>query len=178
MGHFYFIRHGETFWNVDNKICGTTDIGLTDKGFDQARQSAEAMLKEGITADMIISSPLIRAADTAREISRLCNIPMRTDERLTEQCFGCYEGTARDGQEFHEAKKRFADRYENGESMLQTAHRVYGLLDEITSQEDTVYILVAHNGLARIIQSYFTSMTNEEFASFGIPNCAVMRFDY
>ena len=119
-----------------------------------------------------------RAADTAREISRLCSIPMRTDERLTEQCFGCYEGTARDGQEFHEAKKRFADRYENGESMLQTAHRVYGLLDEITSQEDTVYILVAHNGLARIIQSYFTSMTNEEFASFGIPNCAVMRFDY
>ncbi len=178
MGHFYFIRHGETFWNVSNKICGATDIGLTEKGFAQARQTAEAMLAEGIRADMIISSPLIRAADTARTISEITGIPMRTDDRIAEQSFGIYEGTARDGMEFHEAKKRFADRYEGGESMFQAAHRVYGLLDEITSQEDTVYILVAHNGLARLVQSYFTSMTNEEFASYGIPNCAVMRFDY
>lgn len=178
MGHFYFVRHGESLWNVANKICGATDIPLTDKGVEQARMTAETLRKEGIHADRIIASPLLRAADTAREISRLCGIPMRTDERLKEQCFGRYEGTARDGREFHEAKKCFADRYDGGESMFQTAHRVYGLLDEITSQEDVVYILVAHNGLARIIQSYFTSMTNEEFASYGIANCAVKRFDY
>ena len=36
MGHFYFIRHGQTVWNVANKICGATDIELTEKGHQQA----------------------------------------------------------------------------------------------------------------------------------------------
>ncbi len=36
MDHFYFVRHGETVWNVENKICGATDIELTQKGHDQA----------------------------------------------------------------------------------------------------------------------------------------------
>lgn len=178
MGHFYFVRHGETFWNVENKICGTTDIGLTEKGFAQAGETAEAIKAAGIRADMIISSPLVRAYDTAAVISQVTGIPLRADERLTEQCFGIYEATARNGQGFREAKTRFADRYGSGESMLQTAHRVYGLLDEITARKDKVFILVAHNGLARIVQSYFVSMSNQEFADFGIGNCEVRRFDY
>ena len=36
MGHFYFVRHGQTIWNVENKICGATDIALTEKGHQQA----------------------------------------------------------------------------------------------------------------------------------------------
>ena len=36
MDHFYFVRHGETVWNVENKICGATDIELTQKGHEQA----------------------------------------------------------------------------------------------------------------------------------------------
>ena len=34
MGHFYFIRHGQTVWNVENKICGATDSPLTEYGRD------------------------------------------------------------------------------------------------------------------------------------------------
>lgn len=36
MGHFYFVRHGQTIWNVENKICGATDIALTEFGHQQA----------------------------------------------------------------------------------------------------------------------------------------------
>ena len=36
MGHFYFTRHGQTIWNGENKICGATDIALTDLGHKQA----------------------------------------------------------------------------------------------------------------------------------------------
>lgn len=36
MGHLYFVRHGQTIWNVENKICGATDIALTDFGHEQA----------------------------------------------------------------------------------------------------------------------------------------------
>ena len=174
----WFVRHGETVWNVENKICGATDSPLTERGHQQAIDMAEKIKDMGIKADMILYSPLSRAKDTAAHISEITGIPMKEEKRLFEQCFGKYESTPRNGTEFHEAKKCFADRYDGGESMFQTAHRVYGLLDEITSQEYVVYILVAHNGLARIIQSYFTSMTNEEFASYGIANCAVKRFDY
>lgn len=41
MAHLYFTRHGQTFWNVENKICGATDIGLTELGHSQARSWAE-----------------------------------------------------------------------------------------------------------------------------------------
>ncbi|MCR5794482.1 MAG: histidine phosphatase family protein [Solobacterium sp.] len=178
MGHFYFVRHGESVWNIRNKICGKTDSPLTQKGHEQAVQTAEEILKQGIRADMILCSPLLRAYATAEHISDICGIPFRTEDRLTEQAFGRFEGTARDGEEFRQAKTRFIDSYGGGETMLKTAHRVYSLLDEITSQEDTVYILAAHNGLARIVESYFRDMTNEEFAAFGLKNCEIRRYDY
>ena len=38
MGQVYFTRHGQTFWNVENKICGATDIGLTELGHKQAEE--------------------------------------------------------------------------------------------------------------------------------------------
>ena len=175
--HFYFVRHGETVWNVENKICGATDIELTDKGHQQAIETGEKILKEGIKADEILSSPLCRAADTARHISKITEIPMRIEERLIEQNFGKYESTARDGREFHEAKKHMASRFSTGESMLHLAQRIYNLLDDIR-KDDKTYILVAHNGIARIVESYFRDMDNEEFSSFGIKNCEIKRYDF
>ena len=71
MGHFYFVRHGQTIWNVENKICGATDIALTEFGHQQAVETGEKILKEGIQADEILYSPLVRAADTAKHISEM-----------------------------------------------------------------------------------------------------------
>ncbi|MCR4746193.1 MAG: histidine phosphatase family protein [Lachnospiraceae bacterium] len=172
---FYFIRHGETVWNVENKICGATDIELTDKGHQQAIDTGKKILSEGITADEILCSPLVRASETARHISEITKIPMKVEERLIEQNFGRYESTPRDGAEFHEAKKNLASRFTSGESMMQVAQRIYNLLDDIKNDEKT-YILVAHNGIARIIESYFREMTNEEFSSFGIKNCEIRKY--
>ena len=177
MDHFYFVRHGESKWNVENKICGATDIALTQKGFEQAEETAREILKEGIQADCILYSPLIRAKATALCIEKMTGIPAIPEQRLIEQNFGIYESTATNGKEFHEAKKDFASRYGTGESMLQVAQRIYNLLDEI-KRGDKVYILVAHNGIARIVESYFREMTNEEFSSFGLKNCEVKRYDF
>ena len=95
MGHFYFVRHGQTIWNVENKICGATDIALTEFGHQQAVETGEKILKEGIQADEILYSPLVRAADTAKHISEMTGIPARPEPRLTEQNFGKWESTAR-----------------------------------------------------------------------------------
>ncbi len=177
MDHFYFVRHGQSLWNVENKICGATDIELTELGHKQAIETGEKILEMGITADEIISSPLKRASETARHISEITGIPMRLEPRIIEQNFGKYESTPRDGAEFHEAKKNLASRFGSGESMLQMAQRIYNFLDEIKAG-DKEYILVAHNGLVRILESYFREMDNEEFSCAGIKNCEIKRYDF
>jgi probable phosphoglycerate mutase len=179
MGCVYFVRHGQTVWNVENKICGATDIALTDLGHQQAVDTGKKILEAGIRADEILYSPLIRAADTARHISEITGIPARMEPRLKEQNFGKWESTARDGQEFQKAKGDFCSRYEGGESMLQLAQRIYNLMDEIKAESNTkTYILVAHNGISRVIQSYFYDMTNAEYASFGIKNCEILKYEF
>ena len=159
--YFYFTRHGQTVWNVENKICGATDIALTDLGHQQAAELGERILKEGIKIDEILYSPLMRAADTAKHISEVTGIPAREELRLKEQNFGKYESTPRKG----------------GESTLRLAQRIYNLLDDI-KKEDKVYLLVAHNGISRAIESYVRDMSNEEFAGFGIKNCELRKYEF
>ena len=88
MGHFYFVRHGQTVWNVENKICGATDSPLTEHGRQQAAETGKNIVESGIKADEILYSPLSRAADTAKIISEMSGIPCREEPRLIEQNFG------------------------------------------------------------------------------------------
>ena len=167
MNKIYFARHGQTVWNVENKICGATDIALTAKGHEQAKELGEIIKKSGYAIDEILCSPLERAYDTAKHVSEITGIPMRVEERLREQNFGKYESTARNGEEFRMAKTNFINHFGNGETML---HELKG--------SNKTYLLVAHNGIARAVQSYFCDMTNEEFAAFGIDNCQVLEYEF
>lgn len=178
MGHLYFTRHGQTIWNVENKICGATDIALTDLGHEQAIALGKSMKEEKLQIDEILYSPLIRATETARHISEETGIPMRVEPRLKEQNFGKFESTPRDGEEFQLAKQNFINHFQSGESMLQMAQRIYNLLDDVTAQEGKVYMLVAHNGIARFIHSYFHDMDNAEFAHYGLKNCEVKKYEW
>ena len=137
MGHFYFVRHGQTVWNVENKICGATDIELTELGHQQAIDTGKKIVEEGIKADEILYSPLIRAAETARHISEITGIPARMEPRLIEQNFGKWESTPRDGADFKKAKEFFACSHEGGESTLRLAQRIYNLLDDIKAESDS-----------------------------------------
>ena len=83
-GHLYFVRHGQTIWNVENKICGATDIALTPLGHEQAIETGKRILEQGIRADEILYSPLVRARDTALHISEMTGIPAREEWRLRE----------------------------------------------------------------------------------------------
>ena len=178
MGYLYFVRHGESMWNVEDKICGATDVPLTSKGHEQAVTTGQKFLELGLKADEILYSPLIRAADTAKHISEITGIPARAEGRLTEQNFGIWEGTSpRNSRAFFEAKKNFINSFETGESMFRVAARVYGLLDELKIRDKT-YILVAHNGIVRFINSYFHDMGNDEFAAFKVNNCEICRYDF
>lgn len=178
MGKIYFVRHGESEWNVTDQICGQTDVPLTEKGHKQAEETGKKILASGIEAEEILCSPLLRAKQTAEHIAEMTGVSLRVEPRLVEQNFGIWEGTSpRNSEEFYEAKKEFLSRYGTGESMFQLAQRIYNLLDELKTTEKN-YILVAHNGISRVIRSYFGDMTNEEYVAFGVPNCSVTMFDF
>ena len=182
MGRFYFVRHGQTVWNEENKICGATDSRLTEQGHEQARETAR-LIKEKMDAgeihiDEILTSPLSRAYDTAMEISKITGVPVQIEERLKEQNFGKWEGTPRNGADFKLAKQSFIDSYEGGESMFRMAQRIYNLIDDIKKEPDKTYLLVAHNGIARFVQSYFHDLSNSDFATFGIKNAELREFDF
>lgn len=179
MKKLYFARHGQTVWNAENKICGITDVALTALGHEQAEELGRLIAAKGYKIDEILHSPLIRAAETARHIHEITGIPMRVEPRLKEQNYGDWESTPRDGAAFQAAKAQFVNRYGGGESMMQMAQRIYNLLDELKAQSgEKSYLLVAHNGIARIVQSYFYDMTNEEFAAFGIGNCQAVEYEW
>ena len=61
--------------------------------------------------------------------------------------------------------------------MLHLAQRIYNLLDDVKAS-GKVCDLVAHNGNARVVNSYFNDMTNEEYADFGVKNCEILRYDF
>ena len=165
----YVARHGQTIWNAENRVCGITDVDLTTKGKEQAKALAHEVGNKSI--DLIISSPLKRAVETSKIISDICNIPYEIDERLIEQNYGIYEGVDRKNQDFLYNKRCFVFKYPNGESMMQVAYRIYGLIDEIKSKhKDHNVLLISHGGVCRIINTYFHDMTNDEFFNYTLGN--------
>lgn len=177
MSSIYFIRHGQSQWNVENKICGSTDIPLTDQGREQAKLTAEEILKQNIQADRILYSPLSRAKETALIISKIIGLPAYEEPLLIEQNFGMYEGQPRDLPEFKVARTQFVNNYNGGESMMRLAQRIYNLIDRLKAENKNV-ILVAHNGISRVVNSYFYEMTNEAYGGFGIKNCEVKEYKF
>ena len=175
--HVYVARHGQTAWNAENKICGTTDLPLNDVGFAQAEALAEKCGAYSI--DLIIASPMLRARQTADAVARKWHIPMITDSRLVEQNYGIYEGMDRQTPGFLANKRHFSFRYPGGESMLDVGHRIYSLLEDVKREHgDKNVLIVCHGGVMRLIRSYFEDMTNDDYYHYSEPNASVRVFEW
>ncbi len=174
----YSTRHGQTDFNKQDLILGTTDIELNETGVSQARQLAEEIKKTG-SIDLIIASPMVRAFTTAKTVAEYCGIELVTDDRLREWDYGEYEGKSRYTDGFFAGKREFAVRMGNtGESVLQLSHRVYSLLDEIIKKyNDKNVLLVSHGGICRIIETYFHDMTTEEYSNLFMGNCQLIEYN-
>ena len=173
----YVARHGQTAWNVQCKVCGRTDLPLTEIGLLQAQRLAEEAAKCKI--DRIIASPMLRARQTAGAVADRCGLEIFIDDRLIEQDYGQCEGMDRLDPRFLECKRNFATRYPGGESMLDLACRVYAFLDELPAKypEETV-LLVCHGGVMRSIRTYFEDMTNEAYFGYSADNAKLACYDY
>lgn len=173
----YVARHGQTAWNAERRICGRTDLELTEEGKKQAVVLAEQVAGKGIAR--ILVSPLRRAQQTAGFIAEKLNLPLEAEPRLIEQCYGIYEGQDVKTEGFLYSKSQFARRYPGGgESMMQLAARLYPLIDEVRAAGGPGNVLfVCHGGVCRVIHTYFEDMTNEEFVRYSAPNCQLEEYE-
>ena len=89
------VRHGESAWNRENRFTGWTDVDLTDKGREQARDAGHLLREAGFQFDMAFTSVLKRAIRTLGialdEMDRLW-IPVHKDWRLNERHYGALQG--------------------------------------------------------------------------------------
>lgn len=128
--------------------------------------------------NMVISSPLKRAVETSLIIVNKINIPLQIEELLIELNYGIYEGADRNNNDFLANKRNFAYRYPNGESIMQAAYRIYGLIDKIREQYQGKNILIiSHGGIYRIIRTYFKNMSNDEFFNYTLENGKLEEYE-
>ncbi|MBI4633782.1 MAG: histidine phosphatase family protein [Deltaproteobacteria bacterium] len=150
------VRHGETDWNHEKKIQGVSDIGLNERGIDQAKRLALSLRDEKIEA--IVTSPLKRAYDTALAISRFHNAEIRVEDDLHELNTGDLEGLT-----FSEVLARYpsfikewrTDRSSpilpNGESLVELQNRVWAVIRRIINDTKNTVIVSHHFALAAIL---------------------------
>lgn len=172
----YVTRHGESQFNVQNRVCGMIDADLTEKGVAQA----EALARElsGLGIRLVISSPLRRAKRTADILATAAGLPVLEDFRLCEINYGELEGSSRDEEPYLSLKNKFATRMPGGESMFDVVQRVFNFLDEATeTYKDLDILLVCHGGTYKAINAYFSDVTDEAFYRNGIGNCHLACFE-
>lgn len=89
------LRHGESVWNKENKFAGWTDVGLSEKGTEEAREAGRSLRKEGYVFDIAYTSVLSRAIKTlwlVLEEMDLMWLPVQHSWRLNERHYGALQG--------------------------------------------------------------------------------------
>lgn len=95
MKRLVLLRHGESIWNKENRFTGWTDVGLSEKGVNEAIDAGRLMLQEGYVFDVAYTSVLKRAIKTlwlALEEMDLMWIPVHNSWRLNERHYGALQG--------------------------------------------------------------------------------------
>ena len=149
----YLVRHGETNWNLERRYQGQKDVPLNATGIRQAQLTAQTL--NGNSFSALYSSDLLRAVQTAQEISKKVNLPIITNPALREINQGVWEG-----QYIKDVLDSMGDKvravYENpythrkpgGESIGEVADRMYAFLDQLAEIHNQETIIVVSHGLA------------------------------
>ena len=176
------VRHGETDWNREGRWQGGSDTSLNELGREQA-QALAAELDGDI--DVIYSSDLARARETAEIIAAKVGRDVRLDPRLRERGFGAWEGLT--GPEIEE---RFGDALrlwragggpgaDDAESFEEFSDRVNDFVDEVVRTHPGEQVLVvSHGGSIRAIHAAAVGLdyVRDHRLIPPVPNCVVSRY--
>ncbi len=160
------LRHGQTDWNVAGRLQGTSDIPLNETGIAQALAAANAI--DPSEWDVLLSSPLSRASETAKAIAQVHGRHQHViDDRFLERAFGEAEGWS------YEEWKRLHDPaigVAGGENLEQLEVRAIALLEAMVSEYAGKRVLAVSHGalirkLVRIASNKQLPREGERFAN-------------
>ena len=183
MGKLFIVRHGETVWNRQGRIQGHTDVGLSDRGLEQARLLGRRL--EPVTFDAAYASDLSRASETVSLVLNGREVPIFPTPRLREYHKGAFEGMTEP-----ELRASFPDEYpgyiakdldyspEGGESTRQVSTRMTEVMNEIKESHlgDTV-LVVGHGGSLRAAMMVLLGMPMDANWRFVFGNCTLTIVD-
>ncbi len=164
MNYLYFIRHAESEANKKRILASRLPFPLTEEGQEDARRIASE-LKELVAINRIISSPLLRAKQTAEAFSDVYELAFSIDENLTEQDLGPYSGMNYDEvklEEGYEANPLLRWGWVpggSGESYSMVSERVTSFLESMgnhsykSSQTDSHTLIVTHAVVFRLLRA-------------------------
>ena len=157
-------RHGETDWNRELRIQGSSDIELNELGRQQAQFLAQELTD--VDLDAIYSSDLARARQTAEAIAATHALEVRLDRRLRERSFGSWEGFTREDIDELPPGSRH-----DGESDEQVRARVLAAIEDIAAAHPGEQVLVVSHGAAlNALWHHALGVRVERWA-----NCAVYK---
>lgn len=178
MANLILVRHGESEWNERGLWTGLTDIGLTEKGKEQARIAGEKL--KGLSIDLAFTSALSRVKQTLDEIKGVLGIDVPTIENaaLNERDYGVYTGKNKweiqkeVGEEQFQAIRRGWDvQIQNGESLKNVYERVVPYYQsEILPKlkEGKNVLIVAHGNSLRALTKYLENISDEDISKLEI----------
>jgi probable phosphoglycerate mutase len=174
-----FIRHGQTTWNVENRLPGQLPgVSLTDQGRQQAARLAEALTVLPISA--IISSPLERARETAEYIARGRDLPIQFESDLMDTDVGDWAGKViKDLNQGDPAWKAYVKdptvAPEGIETFPQVQRRVVAAIERWCSQDNigAYPAFVAHADVIKLLVAYYMDLAPGRAGSLVIDNASV-----
>lgn len=151
----YLVRHGLTDWNAEKRLQGQTDVSLNEVGLQQASLVAAWISEQPVKFDVIYTSDLRRAAQTAQAIASRLNIHPISHRALREIHCGEWEGfTGAEIDSKYPAEREMwrVDRYQyrmpGGENVADVQSRVSVFYQNMLNQHEGQTILVVTHGLA------------------------------
>ena len=177
----YIIRHGETAKNKQKLLQGRSDVPLNERGSLQAEKAGAFFRERGISFDAVYSSPLIRAVQTALQISNniaSASESIKIDNRLIEMDYGPYEGMDLEdpAPEVMAFFRDFAGTPapEGMEQLGDVVSRLGEFLEEIIEEARTGNVLLSTHAIAmKSALEYLTPESHGSYWSKYIGNCDV-----
>lgn len=179
MAKLFLVRHGESEWNKLGLWTGWTDIDLTEKGKEEARQAGEKLKNEKI--DVVYVSDLKRAAQTFEEIKKVCDLKdfeYKVSPAIKERDYGIY--TAKNKwqikeevgeEEFQKIRRGWDVAIPEGESLKDVYDRVVPYYESDIKKDLEAgknVLVVAHGNSLRALVKYLKNISEDE-----IPNLEI-----
>ena len=178
------VRHGETAWNAEHRVQGQLDVPLNAVGRAQALAAAKVLASERF--DVIYSSDLQRARQTAAPTAECLSLEVILEKDLRERHYGIFERqTYAEVKLKHAAEyARFAARdpdfdFVSGESLTAFATRSLAVLTGIAERHAGRHVLVfTHGGVLDELYRHINRLPVRAVRDFGIPNAGLNRVEF